>query len=448
LSGGRRSIGLVTVFGDVCAAIQEQMAETATPGVAVAILQEGEEHAAGFGVTSTENPLEVTPDTLFQIGSITKTFTGTVAMVLVERGELDLDAPLRTYLPELELADATVAERVTTRHLLTHTGGWEGDYFDDFGAGDDALARMIDALVSVPQLTPLGEIWSYNNAGFYLAGRVIEVVAQTTYEQAVQELLLDPLEMKNTFFFPEDVMTRRFAVGHHRSDEGPPPVARPWPIGRAHHAAGALASSVRELVRWGRFHMSDGGGVLARATLDEMQRSQLHVGSIFDEIGITWAIANRNGRRVLSHGGGTSGQIAFFGFLPDEGSVLTVLTNHQRGAEVVKAATETFGIGDPERVAIDLDPSEYIGTYTSALVDVELRREDGSLLLVYTPKGGFPRKDSPPAPGPPPAPAAFYAEDRLFVPEGPLKGTEAEFLRDPDGRIAWFRFGGRTMAPR
>jgi CubicO group peptidase (beta-lactamase class C family) len=448
LSGGRRSIGLVTVFGDVCAAIQEQMAETATPGVAVAILQEGEEHAAGFGVTSTENPLEVTPDTLFQIGSITKTFTGTVAMVLVERGELDLDAPLRTYLPELELADATVAERVTTRHLLTHTGGWEGDYFDDFGAGDDALARMIDALVSVPQLTPLGEIWSYNNAGFYLAGRVIEVVAQTTYEQAVQELLLDPLEMKNTFFFPEDVMTRRFAVGHHRSDEGPPPVARPWPIGRAHHAAGALASSVRELVRWGRFHMSDGGGVLARATLDEMQRSQLHVGSIFDEIGITWAIANRNGRRVLSHGGGTNGQIAFFGFLPDEGSVLAVLTNHQRGSEVVKAATTVFGVGPPDRAAIDVDPDEFLGVYTSALFDVELLRDDDGLQLVQTPKGGFPRKDSPPMPAPPPAPVAFYSEDRLFVPEGPFQGTEAEFLRDPDGRIAWFRFGGRTMAPR
>jgi CubicO group peptidase (beta-lactamase class C family) len=438
----------VTAFGDICAAIQEQMAETATPGVAVAMLHDGEEHAAGFGVTSTENPLEVTPDTLFQIGSITKTFTGTTAMVLVEGGELDLDAPLRTYLPDLKLADAEVAERVTMRHLLTHTGGWEGDHFDDFGAGDDALARMVESLAAIPQLTPLGEIWSYNNAGFYLAGRVIEVLTQTTYERAVQELLLDPIGLDNTFFFAEDVMTRRFAVGHHRSDDDPPPVARPWPIGRAHHAAGALASSVRELVRWGRFHMSDGEGVVSRATLDEMQRPQLHVGSIFDDVGITWSIGTRNGRRVLDHGGGTNGQVAYFGFLPDESSVLTLLTNHTRGSEVVKAAAETFGIRDPEREAIDLDPSEYLGTYTSALVDVELRREDGRLLLVYTPKGGFPRKDSPPIPGPPPAPIAFYAEDRLFVPEGPLKGLEAEFLRDPDGGIEWFRFGGRTMAPR
>jgi CubicO group peptidase (beta-lactamase class C family) len=448
LSGGQRSIGFVTVFGDVCAAIQEQMAETGTPGVAIAMLHEGEEQAAGFGITSTENPLDVTADTLFQIGSITKTFTGTAAMVLVERGELDLDAPVRTYVPNLTLADADVAARVTMRHLLTHTGGWEGDYFDDFGAGDDALARMVESLAGTPQLTPLGEVWSYNNAGFFLAGRVIEVLTQSTYEHAVQELLLDPLGLENTFFFAEDVMTRRFAVGHQRSDEGPPPVARPWPIGRAHHAAGALASSVRELVRWGRFHMSDGEGVLSRAALDEMQRPQLHVGSIFDDVGITWSIGTRNGRRVLDHGGGTNGQIAYFGFLPDEGSVLAVLTNHARGAEVVKAAAKTFGIREPDRAAIDMDPSEYLGTYTSPLADVELRLDDGGLLLVYTPKGGFPRKDSPPAPGPPPSPVAFYTEDRLFVSEGSLKGAEAEFLRDPDGRIAWFRFGGRTMAPR
>ena len=70
------------------------------------------------------------------------------------------------------------------RHLLTHTGGWIGDYFDDFGSGDDALARMCESMSTLPQLTPLGEVWSYNNAGFYLAGRVIEVIAGMPYEQA------------------------------------------------------------------------------------------------------------------------------------------------------------------------------------------------------------------------------------------------------------------------
>jgi CubicO group peptidase (beta-lactamase class C family) len=114
----------VGLFAELCAATENALADTETPGVALGLLQDGGEHVGGFGVTSVENPLEVTPDTLFQIGSITKTFTGTVAMALVERGELDLDAPVRRYLPKLELADKDVAARVTMRDLLTHTAGW------------------------------------------------------------------------------------------------------------------------------------------------------------------------------------------------------------------------------------------------------------------------------------------------------------------------------------
>jgi CubicO group peptidase (beta-lactamase class C family) len=432
---------------DAREAIRAAMEETRTPGVAFGYAAGEEEHVEGLGVTSTENPLEVTPDTLFQIGSITKTFTGTAAMVLVERGELDLDVPVRTYLPDLKLADEDVAARVTMRHVLTHTGGWIGDYFDDYGAGDDALARMVASLATLPQLTPLGEIFSYNNAGFYIAGRVIEVLTQNTYERAVQELLLDPLELHNTFFFPEDVMTRRFAVGHHRAEEDPQPVARPWPIGRAHHPAGGLASSVRELLRWARFHMSDGEGVISRASLDEMQRVQAHGGAIFEDIGITWEMRTRNGRRMVGHGGGTNGQIAGFTFLPQERMVFTILTNHQRGAEPGLAAERALGLGRPQREAAVLDEEEYLGLYDSALMRVELKREDARLVLVVTPKGGFPKKDVPPPPAPPPATVAFYERDRLFITDGPSKGGEAEFLRDPDGRIAWFRLGGRTMRP-
>src|SRR5512134_244980 len=175
----------MALFDDVCATVEAKVEETETPGVAVGLLHDGVEQHAGFGVTSVESPVDVTPDTLFQIGSITKTFTGTVAMILVERGELDLDAPVRSYLPKLALADRDVAERVTTRHLLMHTAGWVGDYFADHGGGDDALARMVADLEQLPQLTPLGQVWSYNNAGFYLAGRVIEVIAGEPYERVV-----------------------------------------------------------------------------------------------------------------------------------------------------------------------------------------------------------------------------------------------------------------------
>ena len=330
------------LFEDVTVAIEGSLAETGAPGAAVGLRHEGAERVAGFGITSFENPLEVTPDTLFQIGSITKTFTGTVVMALVERGELELDTPVRRYVPKLELADKDVAARVTMRHLLTHTAGWVGDYFADHGPGDDALERMVADLPRLPQLTPLGEVWSYNNAGFYLAGRVIEVVTREVYERVVRELLLEPLGLEQTLMFAEDVMTRRFAVGHHRNDSGPPTVARPWSIGRAHHAAGGLASSVRDLLRYARFHLSDGEGIVSRPSLDEMQRPSVRAESIFGWVGITWSVDDATGVRVISHGGGTNGQVSWLAILPDQATALAIVTNHQRGGEVIAAAKEVL----------------------------------------------------------------------------------------------------------
>jgi CubicO group peptidase (beta-lactamase class C family) len=216
-------------------------------------------------------------------------------MIFVERGDLDLDAPVRRFLPKLALADDDVAARVTMRHLLTHTAGWVGDYFADHGPGDDALERMLGDLPRLPQLTPLGEVWSYNNAGFYIAGRVLEVLGGASYEHLVQTLLFEPLELEHSLFFAEDVMTRRFAVGHYRADDGPPTVARPWPIGRAHHAAGGVSSTVLDLVRYARFHLSDGEEVLTRASLDEMQRPQAAAAPIFGSVGLAWGSTTRVG---------------------------------------------------------------------------------------------------------------------------------------------------------
>ena len=441
----------MTLFEDVHAAVEAAVEETATPGTAIGLVHDGEQHTAGVGVTSVENALEVTPETLFQIGSITKTVTGTVAMILVERGELDIDAPVRRYLPKLVLADDDVAAQVTMRHLLTHTAGWVGDYFADHGAGDDALERMLGDLRRLPQLTPLGEVWSYNNAGFYIAGRVLEVVGGAPYELLVQRLLFEPLGLEHSLFFTEDVMTRRFAAGHHRSDDGPPTVARPWAIGRAHHAAGGISSTVVDLIRYARLHLSDGEGILTRASLDEMQRPHVAAAPIFGSVGLTWGIDDVTGVRLVHHGGGTNGQVAHLSFAPDSQTVLAVLTNAQRGGEVVQAAldrvVDALGGRKPERISVILEPAEYLGTYRSPLLDAELATTDGGLQLTITSRGGFPTEDSPPMPSPPPVTVEFFERDRLFIPDGPGAGTEAEFLRGPDGRIAWLRFGGRVMQP-
>ncbi len=244
-------------FADLDRRITEEMERLRIPGVAVGVHVDGQEYLAGYGVTSIDNPLPVTADTLFQIGSTTKTITATAAMRLVEAGKLQLDAPVRTYLPELRLSDESVAARLTMWHLFTHTGGWVGDYFNDFGGGDDALAGIVASLESLPQLMPLGETFSYSNSGFYIAGRVIEAITGRTFESAIAELVFDPLGMNMSFFFPGDIMTYRFAVGHNPRD-GNVVVARPWPLPRAAHPAGGIASTVVDQLRYARFHL-DGG---------------------------------------------------------------------------------------------------------------------------------------------------------------------------------------------
>ena len=244
-------------FRQLCEYVVERMAHYTVPGVAIGVVRDGREYTAGFGITNVEAPVPVDADTLFQIGSTSKTFTGTVAMRLVEAGKLDLDAPIRTYLPDLTLRDEATAAGATLRHLFNHTGGWLGDYFEDTGAGDDALAKIVANMAELPQLTPLGEVWSYNNAAFYLAGHIIETVTGKLFETNVKELIFDPLGMDNSCFFANDAISRRVAVGHIVRD-GVLTVARPWALARAAHAAGGIASTATDQLKYARFPMARG----------------------------------------------------------------------------------------------------------------------------------------------------------------------------------------------
>src|SRR5437870_6822200 len=133
--------------------VERTMREHPVPGVAVGLIADGEETVQGFGVTNVDHPLPVDGDTLFQIGSITKTVTATALMRLVERGTVSLDVPVRTYLPELRLRDERVAAAVTLRHLLTHAGGWFGEFFHHTDVVDYAAAKFVVRMLQLEQLT-------------------------------------------------------------------------------------------------------------------------------------------------------------------------------------------------------------------------------------------------------------------------------------------------------
>jgi len=440
---------------DLHAFVEQAMAHYHIPGVAVGVYHDGMQQVGGLGVTNVDHPLAVDARTLYQIGSISKTFTGTTAMRLVEQGKLDLDAPIRTYLPDLRLADVEATERATMTHLLTHTGGWVGDYFADLGAGDDALAKMTAAMADVPQVAPLGTLWSYNNAGFYLAGRVIEVLTGQPFEAAVQSLVLDPLGMRHTYYFARNIVTERFAVGH-TVENDMPIVARPWELPRTVNPAGGLLSDVLDLLVYARFHLgdgtaADGAPVLSPESLAFM-RSPLYSKGSSGEMGLTWMLEDVGGVRTVRHGGGTVGQQTTFVFVPSRKFALTVLTNADRGSELHGEATKWMlkkylGLEDPEPATLDATADQlapYAGRYTAAMADIELTVRDGGFLLQRIPKGGFPNKEQPAPPLPPPVRAALYGENLLIGLDEPMQGTRGEFLRDADGSIAWLRLGSRA----
>src|SRR5215213_12039189 len=149
------------LFRELDAKIKAGMARYHIPGVAIGVLYQGEEYVRGYGVTNVDEPEPIDGDTLFRIASTTKTFTGTTVMRLVEQGLLDLNAPVRTYLPDFRVADEIASERVTLRQCLNHSAGWLGDDFETFGRGADALTRYVANMASLPQLTPLGQVFAY-----------------------------------------------------------------------------------------------------------------------------------------------------------------------------------------------------------------------------------------------------------------------------------------------
>ncbi len=433
---------------------QSELARLPIPGAAVGVLYGGQEFRAGFGVTNINHPLPVHDDTLFQIGSITKTFVATLIMRLVHAGKLELDAPVRAYLPELQLRDEYATQHATLRNCLQHTGGWLGDYFDDFGRGENALAKIVAAMASLPQMIPPGEMFSYNNAGFYLAGRVIERVMQQPFERVMQEWIFAPLEMDAAYFFAEDVITKSFAAGHEAAD-GKPFVAEPWALARSAHPAGGIITNIENLFRYARFQMGDGTApngtrLLTRAALDEMHTPRVRATDP-QSVGLSWFTYEIGGIKFIEHGGGTKGQITRLAIAPEKNFAAAILTNSSAGGILIMNLFNEIFDAFLQVRAEPLTPfamptaqlDAYAGRYESALDHLDITLADDKLVVQMTPHGGFPTPDTPPPPAPPPVQAAFYAPDRIFGLDEPFKNVRAEFFRDTDNNLLWLLFGGR-----
>jgi CubicO group peptidase (beta-lactamase class C family) len=439
-------------FLKLCQAAVAEMRRLKIPGCSVGVYYKDQEFITGFGKTSREHPLQVTPETLFQVGSNTKPMVATAIMRLVEAGQLDLDTPVKGYLPKLKLKDKAATDKVTLRHLLTHTSGFEGDYFNDYGEGEDALLRMVAALSRLKQLTPPGEIFSYNNAAFYIAGRVLEITTGKPFRVAMQELVFEPLGMNMSAFFPDErIVTGRYAVGHDLI-KNRNRIARPWIMPRAEDPAGGVLAIAHDLLTFARFHMGDGKvngiRILTAASLRKMQKPSVR-SSDLRHVGLSWFLSEVGGLKIVSHGGATNGQESGLWFIPEAQFALTWLTNSSETntENLLEAALKIyFDLSIPKPKVIDLSPEElqeYLGRYENIEMVLTVKEKKGKLWLSFQHKGGFPTPDSPPMPVPDPIRVGFYREDKFIVLNGVMEGERGEFLRNTDGSLAWLRFGGR-----
>jgi CubicO group peptidase (beta-lactamase class C family) len=363
------------------ARLAELLARYRIPGGALAVWLDGEEFVTAAGQANVAADIAATPETLWLIGSITKVFTTTLIMQLVERGEVMLDAPVVAYLPQLRLHDADATETVTIRQLLTHTSGITGDYFPDTGRGDDAVARCVATLAEVEQLYRPGAMFSYCNSGFILAGYLVERLTGGTWDAALRSRLLEPLGVTHFATLPEEALRFRVGVAHapaHPSGELRP--GQMWPEVRSGGPAGFTPyASVAELLRFARLHLdggqtSSGARLLSAESVAAMQARQVdsNPSGVFDSDGwgLGWArFRYGDGERVIGHNGGSS---AVLRVLPERNCAIASLTNASGGALVghhmIDAIVDAlFGLripsAPPDKPSTPLDLTPYDGRY-------------------------------------------------------------------------------------
>lgn len=400
----------MSVLTELPALLKRGIRRYNVPGAALAIHRRGRLYETAAGVLNLETRVRATPDSVFQIGSITKIFTTSLIMQLVDEGKLDLDTPVREYLPGFTAADREAARTVTPRHFLTHTSGIEGDFFVNSGRGDDNIARLQDMGTLLPSLFPPGERLAYCNYGFAMLGRLIEVLTGMTWDQAMRRRLFRPLGMTHALTLPEETLRFRAAIGHvpnpkKRGEQMLSPM--PW-LSLGQKAAGATpAMSAADLLKFAVMHIykgeaADGTRVLSRSAVRQMQQAQFklpkHFSGGLDAWGLGWMLMRWSGKRIVGHDGGTVGQYSFLRVVPEDDLAIALLTNggDARGiydeifGELLKGLARIDVPGFPEideglteRLADGLE--RYTGRYANITSVTEVSARNGRLYVESTP---------------------------------------------------------------
>ncbi|PRY29139.1 serine hydrolase domain-containing protein [Umezawaea tangerina] len=368
----------------------ELIEEHDVPGAQVAVLVGGEIHDEAAGVLSLRTRVEATTDSVFKIGSITKIWTATLVHQLVTEGVLDLDRPVRDHLPGFRLSDPAATDSLTARHLLTHTGGVDGNHFTDTGRDDDAIAKFVATLADAVHPFPPGTVHSYSNSGFALLGRLVEVLRAKPFHDVLRQYLVTPLGLDTVATNTYEAILHRAAVGHVRSGGELVPTTK-WAVSYATAPSGShLAMSARDLLAFVRLHLTDPGlAALREPQLDSVP----DFGGGITGWGLGWML-HRDG--VVGHTGVSKGQKAFLRAVPAAGVAVAVLTNSAGGDPLAHTVLSTVladlaGVTTtppptPPANPAPIDVARLCGTYRTTLYDLTLTTDADRAFLVRHPR--------------------------------------------------------------
>jgi len=314
--------------------ITEAMDEWKIPGLAVAVVQNGEVALVrAYGLRDAEAGLKVTTDTQFLIGSVTKSFTSTGLALLIDERRLDWKKPVRDYIPEFRLHDAVATDRITVRDLLCHHSGLPRHDWT-WVPGDLSPAQMLAAMRYLEPSDDIRSTFQYLNLGYLVASMVAERVSGQSWTEFTRARLTDKLRM-NVTFTVEDLAAAADAAVPYAMDGDTRLRAKLWPIRVT--AAGGINTSIASFANWLRLHLDkgefEGQRLLSPTLIQQLQTPRVHVAaSEFAEYGdMHYGLGLRShryrGERVVWHGGGWTGTTTLMTMLPDRGVGVAVFTN-------------------------------------------------------------------------------------------------------------------------
>ena len=367
----------------------DRMAASGLPGLSIALVEGNEvRYARGFGQRDLANGLPATPDTLYGIASVTKSFTALAVMQLAERGLLDPADPVARYLP---FDIAPKGEVVRLEHLLAHTSGIPALAYSEaliahangVGgrwlpiSGPRDILTFMEGAQEWAEARP-GERWAYWNEGYALLGLIIEKVSGQGYDDYLRENILSPLGMDRTYLRREEVESDRDAAVPYVLEAGEAP--RPGHYLYRHiRSEGGLVSCVTDLARYLSMYLSGGGGLLSRASVEAMMTPRVEgparpsdlLGES-DDATAGWGyglVTDRLlGRPVVGHGGNVLVSTAHLAFLPEDGWGVAVLANGSgygmtRFARAALATALGGGPGSLGAVAVEEGLDRLCGNY-------------------------------------------------------------------------------------